>query len=347
MLLQKKDVIQVLMRLMTLVCCVWVLNMVIFPQASIFAQDGDGDEEHVQDLTPEQEALLERVSEAMERQRAYSSYVETSTQKQVLDLSVFSIYSLIEMAQNTATDVEIDRQSVIVDGDIQSELTVAVETSFDDLAATEPQSAIYILDAEVRRIGDELYVKAAYTDAPPELLENNMLPEGWVLTSEFEGWEDVFYDLNLSYYLGENGAETNSSALGDLDTLFDLVSDVQSEAQTLEDGTDVEMITVVLAGEGVRELLSQATNVEEENPLFDAFFGSVSQITYTFAIDEDDLLRQIGTRFAVQTDANMRDFGEQFASLIGVIKVDFSQTVTFSEINNVEAAIEPPAGFES
>jgi hypothetical protein len=154
-----------------------------------------------------------------------------------------------------------------------------------------------------------------------------------------EDWQQVFFELRLDYFLEDGNAFENREILSQAAT------QVNSETRSLEDGTEVEAIMVTLAGDDIDQLLSQSTQVEESDPLFEAFFGSLNEMTYEFLLDENDNLRQVSTEFTVRADMNMGEIDFEYTGQIGIVEAEFKQVVTFSEINESQEPVEVPSGF--
>ncbi|MBI5961091.1 MAG: hypothetical protein HY866_20295, partial [Chloroflexi bacterium] len=199
------------------------------------AQDGGG-------LTEEESLLLDRVFEAREIYRGWSSYVEQGSGVQTREVSL----KIGNTPQTQSTVATWERTSTIIrqdnDMNIQSSLAVTIDnTRFGGGVES------YTVNADVRRVDQQLYVSAAYEgESQPDW---PALPDGWVQVQKISDWSG-FQDLNLGDYLQQATPFDNPERLKEASPTVTL------ETGTLDDGTPVEIITVELGVEAIQSLFN-------------------------------------------------------------------------------------------
>jgi hypothetical protein len=216
------------------------------------AQDGG--------LSDEQLALIDRVVQAHSNMIGYRSYVQEAhgSDKEIVTISLLdetrSFVRTVTWTQ-TATQIE-DGKNIDVE--------VSATVSETPLGSTE--TASYTVNAEARVVEGVLYVKAAYAPPAPDQVP---LPEGWAIVDD-PAHEDIYEYLQLDTLL------EHSPLYGNAALLKASASDVTVEAQTLDDGTPVDVITLFFDRDGYKQILREMRDEDSSVALSEMMLEALS-----------------------------------------------------------------------
>lgn len=339
-------------RLISGFALVALLTVALLPNLAV-AQDGDDDVA----------VVVERIRNAATNlSENADSYTVTSVNAQTLDLSL-SIPLLgqsVSQSQSSASELVAD---VIADGDtLNAQGFVEYASSTVEMQNDEVTSESNILlDTELRLVEGTLYMNA-------EVIEGEgpgffAPPEGWVVLAEDVNEDSEIADIALVAVPGldewnldivadvPSGAEDDED-LQDIIELFELASDITVETDTLDDGTEVDVIVVSVPGpallESDSELFPLPTDQDETTAnIFDAIFADLV-MEFNFAIDGDEIWR--GYYFTVSGSVATEDL----ASILGEgvlpegvegsieLSIEVDQAQVFTNLNeDFDAAAVP------
>jgi hypothetical protein len=224
----------------------------------VYAQDGP--------LSSDQLALIDRVVAARANLKGYTSFADEThgTQKETLT------FSMLNQSQSFSQSLTWERIGTLVRVDgkeyAQADITATVSK-----AGLGPADALdYTVHAEVRVIDAVVYVKAAYVQPTPNLID---LPDGWVIVEDPAN-TDVYKYLQLEDLLD------HPSIYDDAALLKTVVSDVEVEAQTFGDGTPRDVITLVLDRDGVAIALRESQAEGVDPAMSEMLYDSLSDDSY-------------------------------------------------------------------
>lgn len=333
------------LKLRAIAVSVFLTVIALVLQTSLVSLRAARAQEDSSGLSPEKQALVERVNRSLQHQKSYTSYVEHVTFQRTLTISILSVVVGITeqnqeedttIDQTSTTSVEIDRLSYIVQDDDALNIlsNVNVETLVISTAPPEYNRTFnYTLGAEVRLVDGNIYVMAEYqTDATEDVGLPQLSPEWILITDEVlesgETWDDILWELELNYYRGAG------KPFQDDEKLTSLVQDVTVESGTLEDGTAVDIITLTLQGEGMPDFVSEALSIERANPYFDAFFNPGTTMVYAFSLDENDTLRLINASLQTKGDVNLSTLAPGTPpGVLAFAEAVFNQQIEYRDIN--------------
>jgi hypothetical protein len=293
----------------------------------VYAQEGNN-------LSSDQLALIDRVVQARTNLKNYTSFFDeaSGTEKETLT------FSMLDQSQSFTQGVTWERTDTLVrvDGNqnIQADITATVTK-----AGLGPADAVdYTVSAEARVIDGVIYVKVAYVQPTPNLVE---LPDGWVIVEDPAN-TDVYKYLQLEDLLD------HSSLYDNADLLKRSVSDVTVEAQTSDDGTPVDVITVVFDQDGLALALRESQAEGVDPGMVEALYSSLSVDSYqkvTIVLDADDNPVQFTLAMLVQAvgiDAHALAPDEFPDGIRLDMTVEASRTEAYSRINEpLEPATVP------
>jgi hypothetical protein len=294
----------------------------------VYAQDSNNN------LSSDQLALIDRVVQARTNLKSYTSFADeaSGTEKETLT------FSMLDQSQSFTQEVTWERTDTLVRADgkeyVQADITATISK-----AGLGPSDAVnYTVSAEARVIDGVIYVNAAYVQPTPNLAE---LPDGWVIVEDPAN-TDVYKYLQLDDLLD------HSSLYDDADLLKRSVSDVTIETQTSDDGTPVDVITLVFDQSGLALALRESQAEGVDPGMVEALYSSLSVDSYqkvTIVLDADDTPIQFTLAMLVQAvgiDAHALA-PDEFPDGIGLdMAVEASRTETYRQINEpLEPATVP------
>jgi hypothetical protein len=301
-------------------------------------------------LSEEDTALLERIFSALDNHQTLTSYVEKFSQERNLEISVISITGNSDLMaedsnldQTSTTSIYIERDSYFIRENDQPNILSDVYVKTHVVSSAPPNftnTLDYEVDGEVRLVEGMLYVQADYTDSVSAAeLDLPAFPADWVVINETENWEEIFWDLNLQYYLNQN----TDPFIVRGEALTSLIQDISLESTALEDGTSVDLIQVTLGGEGIIDVFSYLTGIEKSNQFFPAFFALGNTAVYTFTLGADNSLYAISAEIHAQNNVNLNQVDPRnMSGLLALSTTDFTRTITYSEINVSREPVEIP-----
>jgi len=304
-----------------------LIGIVVPLQAS--AQDGG-------ELTADQLALLDRVKAARQNYLGYSSLVETVYGSQSQELMI----TLGDNQQSFSTVTGWERAAQIIrQEDGQNIAAEAMATIVNSGSGTDEENTrAVVLNAEFRLVAGHTYVLASYgpdTSPDPSL---PILPEGWFEVERLRDWA-VLESLDLQDLVEQR------SAFDDLEDMKDAVADVTIAPGVLEDGTEVDAITVTLDAAGLAQLLSMD---EEAEPALANILGSLSpdsSATMTVLLDAENHPYEAVTEMilhATNLDASVFGFERLPAGTTVEFTAVFARRETISQVNEpLEPALMP------
>ncbi len=306
-------------------CGVVLLLIGMIAPLEAAAQDGGG-------LTADQLALLDRVKAARENYLAYDSLVENVYGSQSQEL----IITLGDNQQSFSTITGWERSARIIrQEDGQNIAAEAMATIVNSGSQTGDENSRNIgLNAEFLLVDGKTYVLASYgpdTSPDPSL---PALPESWFEVERLRDWP-VLEVLELQDLVEQR------SVFDDLESMKEAVADVTIAPGVLEDGTEVDAITVTLDAAGVAQLLSMDEPLE---PALENILGSLSPdsgATLTVLLDaENHPFEAVTEMMLTATNLDASVFG--FERLPDGTTVEFTAVFARREtISQVNETLEP------
>lgn len=310
-----------------------ILLLVIAIPMSVFAQE----------LSEEDQANIEKALAALEAASDYPSYAVEQTAVNGSTVTMTANGEVL-LSQDSS---EVNTTSyTLTNGETPNLSGTASVIGTRNENETE---TTYLMEAELRLVDGEIYVNASYLTPDPEL---PALPEGWTaITREdvatYPGLESL--GMDKIFTVAEEGGPMpfveNFEAFAEVVRSSAIV--VAVEPQTLEDGREVENITILLGSEGLGGLLmmeeSQATD-----PITQALVENLTEDSsglLTVSIDADGNLAQVLLAAAITTsEIDMATVMEDAPEgSVAVFNVTISSLVTISGIGETYPAAEVPA----
>lgn len=284
------------------------------------AQDGG--------LSEEELALLDRIFATRENFLALTSYEEQISAAQRREIKLV-------LARGEQTSVNLStwarKSDITIVGEFKnavSHVSATLESQATNVGGQQ-DSQTFSIEADVRRVDGKLYVNAQY-DTPQVGADWPELPSGWVEVIDFEQWP-LFDEMELDDYLDEE-----SSPFDDPEMVKAMNPDVSSAPGALDDGTPVDVITVIFDVEAVK-LLYKADPLAE--PVMAALLANLSAETYahvTLFIDADNMLRRMETDQLLKTvgvDAGVLGQGRVPAGTTFDLSMGVSSVTTYDMFN--------------
>jgi hypothetical protein len=307
---------------------------------SVHAQEG---------MTDEQKAQWERALAAMQATKTYTTAVEESTLSVAIDLQiVVSGEGLGDMSIGVTGAESLESTTYRIEGDprnLHAFLTSDVLYSGDMMDDED-----YTLTGEVRLVDGVLYAKVDREARSGSDLDP--IPDGWVIIDNPDDWP-ALESLSLDSYLESPDQETEQDILNMPDSLFDTVTGVSVEQATLDDGTPVDVVTLDIRGDELREVFSQAALLDSDlalgldvNALMDQLSDD-SLLTVAVSIDDQEQARQIN--FQLVFDFPTLDvatlFGEDLDGMSGTVGLKMEITGV-SQYSGINEPLDPVAAPE-
>jgi hypothetical protein len=283
----------------------------------VYAQDGH--------LSGDQLALIDRVVAARANLKGSTSFFDEAhgTEQETLT------FSMLTQSQSFTQSVTWQRADTMVRVEgiehVQADITATVSK-----AGLGPADVLnYTVHAEARVIDAVVYVKASYVQPTPNLPD---LPEGWVIVED-PAHTDIYKYLQLEDLLDR------PSLYDDAALLKTVVSDVSAEAQTLDDGTPVDVITLSLDRDGLALALRESQAEGVDPAMSEVLYDSLSEDSYqqvTLVLDAADTPVQFTSAMLVEAlyiDAHALAPDEFPDGLRLDMVVETSRTEAYSRIN--------------
>ncbi len=157
----------------------------------------------------------------------------------------------------------------------------------------DPDGAVsYTLTTEAISLDEVLYVNATLVEG--EYTDGD-IPEGWITIESAEDIPPVLEDFGFDDVFDDGEEE---DPIQDREKLISYASSVTAEADELDDGTPIEVISIVIEGENLAEFFTEIFSADsDDDPMTQAFSNSDIQgdILIVVALDEDDTV--VGTAF--------------------------------------------------
>jgi hypothetical protein len=282
-------------------------------------------------LTDEQRALIDRVVQVHDSLSGYQSYHEETDGIDNQAITVILGTASRTVSRAVAYAQSVDLMRIDREDNVRAEAS-AVVTNWDETS--------YTVNAEARIIDGVLYVDAAFVPPAPEQLT---LPDGWAIVEDPANL-DVYDDLQLDNLLEP------SSLYDDAALLKAMASDVSLEARTLDDGTPIEVITMVFEREGLIRYWRE-TDGEEIDPLSELLYTAMKPSSYAQAmltIGPDETPLQFELTSVIETaasDAQTLASGQFVDGTTLSIRLEWSGTNVFSRINEPLEPASVPEEF--
>lgn len=299
-----------------------LIALVTLPLVGVQAQGRD-------DLSEEEQALLDRVITALEGREEYVNFNLTSEETTVLDFNLSILGQSVEFSQNST----ITSESLVIKNGDSENISRIMEVTYEEI---EPDATTsYTIAAEVVFLDDVLYVNAKALESDGDF---GPIEGGWQVFESAEDIPEVFEELDLGDLFDEE-----VSPVERIDIIERSVSSISSELDEI-DGMPVENITLEFSGDGMTELFSgMMEEQDEENPFIEVMVATASngEATLMVALDEND--RLVATAFWLtlsMEDVSLDEFEIEELPAGTVLSLDMEQTEV-DIASNIDAEVEP------
>ncbi len=299
-----------------------LIALVALPMFGVQAQGRD-------DLSEEEQALLDRVITALEGREEYVNFNLTSEETTVLNFNLTILGQSVEFSQNST----ISSESLVIKNGDSENIARTMELTYEEI---EPDATIsYTIAAEVVFLDDVLYVNAEVVDSESDF---GPIEEGWQVFESAEDIPEVLEELDLGDLFDEE-----ISPLERIDIIERSVSSISSEPDEI-DGMPVENITLEFSGDGMTELFSgMMEEQDEENPFIEVMLSSASngEATLVVALDENDQLVATAFRLTLSMqDVSLDEFEIEELPAGTVLSLEMEET-QIDIASNIDAEVEP------
>jgi hypothetical protein len=278
-----------------LVFALFAVSLLPLSDATVQAQDGDG-------LSDEQIAQLQRILDASSAED-YDSYVQVGTSQSNAAIEI----SFLGMALEVNQTVNQESTATVIKGDPYDNISAQIIADVESTNSFDQSVSSYTLNADARQVEGVTYMQVTSEGDAPELEE---LPEGWFMLDDPAQF-DALTNLQLDLFFGDEedsiGAEGAMGGASDvfgnvltneMDVLQQILSDVTVEAETLEDGTAVERITLTfdwesLIQEGIDVGALDLDELEEVAPGLEILEMADINFTASVLIDAEERIRGV------------------------------------------------------
>lgn len=258
---------------MKTVLMVLFVGLLVVPLIGVQAQGVD-------ELSEEEQALLERFFAVAETDDAYTSFSISSEETLNLTLTIDIGVPVVVSQYGTRT---VDAY-VIRDGDVENASgTVAVEYS----SSTPDGDISYSIEADVVFLDEVLYVDAAFLESEGDVGE---IESGWQVYESADDIPEVLDELDLDNLFED---EDEEELFERRELIESAVTNVLLLKDELDDGRPVEVIVLEFEGEGAAEFFhAVAEDDESGNPFVDIIYTSEGEgsVSIGIAIDENENL---------------------------------------------------------
>lgn len=259
------------MRKMIVLLLVVAVFVIIMP---VGAQDGLSDEEI---------ALIDRVLDASDPDEAFDSYQFERGEERVLDMTLS--FAGQDIAFNESYEVTTEGyykyDGAIESGNATSELMVFTSNPDGEVS--------FSMTADVIGVDEALYVNATVVDG---INPADDLGEGWLTITSADEIPVALEDFGFDDFFDDE-EEDEDDPTEDRELLISLASTVTLEESELENGTPVELITMLIDGDNLLEFFAELSKEDDgDNPFTQAIYTSDVQgeIILIAALDADDNL---------------------------------------------------------
>ena len=233
------------------------------------AQDG---------LSAEEIALVDRAIAASDAHDELGSYQLSGGEESNLDMSLALQGQEIAFGENYEITTE---GYYLYDGEIES-ISATSELVFN---SNGPDGEVnFSITADLIGIGATLYVNAELVDGENP---DGGLEEGWLT---IESADEIPLALD-NFGLDDFFDDSEDDPAKDRDQIISHASSVTLEKDELDNGTPVEVITVLIDGDNLLDFFAElSADDDSDNPFVDAIFSSDvgGQILLMMALDADD-----------------------------------------------------------
>lgn len=254
------------MKKLVIILFTFVLAMPLIP---VYGQGG---------LTEDEQALLDRMFAALDKEENYTSYYGATTESLSLEMSIMVFGQALPFSQSSTTTTEGYTTRL----DDVTNAAGTVEVAFESAAPDENVS--YVIEADVIRLDEVLYVNAAYVESEGDVLP---IEEGWLVIEDLDAIPQALEELSLDDFFSNDDENT---LFDNPELLAENADSVTLEEGELEDGTPIEIITVTV-DDNVGAFFAAIADVEEdENPFVGLILGADSDglVVIQVGLDEED-----------------------------------------------------------
>ena len=252
-----------------------VVSFVIFSvQLTSYAQDGNGED----DLSEYERLLLDRFVDAMLIPTSYANYTQTGTVKDLQELK----YNLSGQPASISTGTQTQYETTVINTEVGKNTQTFVTLQYQDVAPDE--TIVYGMIAEIRIVGNQLYVQVRYAESSAEL---PVLPEGWTQIENATDYPELI-ELNLDDY------RDPTSIFENRELLAQSLSAINIESQVIS-GVNVQTISMAFRGADFipvfKAMQPEDAPANTGSPLFDAIFANLSEnteIVMSVAVDGEN-----------------------------------------------------------
>ncbi len=234
----------------------------------------------IDELSEEEQALLERFFSVAETDDDYTSFSISSEETLNLTLTI-DIGVPVEVSQYGTRTVEA---YVVRDGDVENASgTAAVEYS----SSTPDGDVAYSIEADIVFLDEVLYVDAAFLESEGDVAE---IESGWQVYESADDIPDVLDELDLDNLFED---EDEEELFERRELIESAVTNVLLLEDELDDGRPVEVIILVFEGEGAAEFFRAVAEEDESgNPFVNIIYTSEGEgsVSIGVAIDENENL---------------------------------------------------------
>ena len=234
----------------------------------------------VDELSEEEQALLERFFAVAETEEAYTSFSISSEENLNLSLTI-DVGVPVEVSQYATRTVE---GYVVRDGDVEN----ASGTTTVDYNASSPDGDLsYSIEADVVFLDEVLYVDAAFLESEGDV---GAIESGWQVYGSADDIPEVLDELDLDELFDD---EEDDDLFERRELIESAVTNVLLLEDELDDGRPVEIIVLVFEGEGAAEFFRAiAEDDDSGNPFVEIIYTSEGDgsVLVGAAIDENENL---------------------------------------------------------
>lgn len=318
---------------MTKTLKVLALLVVIVAPLSAFAQG----------LSGEDQANLEKALAALEAASTYTSYTVEQTE---VNGSIITVTANSESLLSQESSEVTTTAYTLINSDTPNlgGTSTVIGNRIED--GTE---STFLIQADLRLVDGLVYVNASYTTPDPSL---PALPDGWTAITRadleaYPGLESL--GLDKIFTTVENGGLL--PFVQNFDRFAEVIrasaTAVAVETQTLEDGRDVESITILLGSEGLGGLLTVDED-SAQNPLIQLISQNLTEDSnglLSVAIDADGNIAQVLLAATVTTsEIDMTSVMTNApAGTVGVFEITNSSLLTVSGVGETYTPVEAPS----
>jgi hypothetical protein len=249
------------------------------------------------DLSEEEQQLLERAAEASNPLEEAESFAIDATESQEL----INILDFAGQVQEVTTILDRSASYEITLGDTNSGTADITVNVLEDFGFGPSE---YTVNAEARYVDDTLYVNASFEEGAEGQFE---LPEGWVVVDpanvfEFAGFENLGLQEFVDFFADEEEDETSSTE--QLQQLLTAAAGAFLESGEV-DGEEVDIVTINFGFAGLIEVFSaqDETFDPEADPILSLIGESAGDaddlVVVEIALDDEDNIVEVAQTIAL------------------------------------------------